>query len=63
LIEPLPPEPNADGRLERHPRWEIVDAIVYMVRSGYPWRYLPADLLPWQTMYWLTVVIRRWIVC
>ncbi|MDH6466362.1 transposase [Micromonospora sp. A200] len=52
LIEPLLPEPNTDGRREKHPRWEMVNAILYVVRSGCPWRYLPADLPPWQTVYW-----------
>jgi transposase len=52
LIEPLLPEPNTDGRPEKHPRREVVNAILYMVRSGCPWRYLPADLPPWQTVYW-----------
>ncbi|WP_238162006.1 transposase [Micromonospora endolithica] len=44
--------PNTDGRREKHPRREIVNAILYAVRSGCPWRYLPADLPPWQTVYW-----------
>ena len=57
LIEPLLPEPNTDGRREKHPRREIVNAILYVVRSGCPWRYLPADLPPWQTVYWYFV---RW---
>ncbi|MBQ0906754.1 IS5 family transposase [Micromonospora sp. U21] len=52
LIEPLLPEPNTDGRREKHPRREVVNAILYVVRSGCPWRYLPADLPPWQTVYW-----------
>jgi len=52
LIEPLLPEPSAGGRPEKHPRREIVNAILYVVRSGCPWRYLPADLPPWQTVYW-----------
>ncbi|MEV4545188.1 IS5 family transposase [Micromonospora echinaurantiaca] len=52
LIEPLLPEPSTDGRREKHPRREIVNAILYVVRSGCPWRYLPADLPPWQTVYW-----------
>jgi transposase len=52
LIEALLPEPNMDGRREKHPRREIVNAILYVVRSGCPWRYLPADLPPWQTVYW-----------
>jgi transposase len=52
LIEALLPEPSTDGRREKHPRREIVNAILYVVRSGCPWRYLPADLPPWQTVYW-----------
>jgi transposase len=52
LIEGLLPEPNMDGRREKQPRREIVNAILYVVRSGCPWRYLPADLPPWQTVYW-----------
>jgi transposase len=51
LVKDLLPEPSADGRPEKHPRREIVNAILYLVRSGCPWRYLPADLPPWQTVY------------
>jgi transposase len=51
LVEDLLPEPDVDGRPEKHPRREIVNAILYVVRSGCPWRYLPADLPPWQTVY------------
>jgi transposase len=57
LIENLLPAPSTDGRREKHPRREIVNAILYVVRSGCPWRYLPADLPPWQTVYWYFV---RW---
>ncbi len=49
LIEGLLPEPSMDGRREKHPRREIVNGMLYVVRSGCPWRYLPADLPPWQT--------------
>ncbi|GAA0958471.1 IS5 family transposase [Actinocorallia libanotica] len=52
LIEPLLPDPNTGGRPEKHPRREVVNAILYVVRSGCPWRYLPTDLPPWQTVYW-----------
>lgn len=51
-IRVLLPAPSADGRPEKHPRREIVNAILYLVRSGCPWRYLPTDLPPWQTVYW-----------
>ncbi|TXK42152.1 transposase [Nonomuraea sp. C10] len=52
LVAPLLPEPNTGGRPEKHPRRKIVNAILYVVRSGCPWRYLPTDLPPWQTVYW-----------
>ena len=52
LIEPLLPQPATEGRREKHPRREIVNAILSVVRSGCPWRYLPAHLPPWQTVYW-----------
>ncbi|GIH73269.1 IS5 family transposase [Sphaerimonospora thailandensis] len=52
LIQPLLPEPNTGGRPEKHPRREVVNAVLYVVRSGCPWRYLPTDLPPWQTVYW-----------
>ena len=57
LIADLLPEPSSEGRPEKHPRREIVNAILYVVRSGCPWRYLPTDLPPWQTVYWYFV---RW---
>jgi transposase len=45
LVKDLLPEPSGDGRPEKHPRREIVNAI------------LSADLPPWQTVYWCFV---RW---
>src|SRR5680860_1589966 len=57
LIEPLLPPANLDGRHEKHPRYEIINAIFYMLRTGCAWRHLPHDLPPWQTVYWH---FRRW---
>ncbi|MCX5064661.1 IS5 family transposase [Micromonospora lupini] len=57
LVKGLLPEPSGGGRPEKHQRREIVNAILYLLRSGCPWRYLPADLPPWQTVYWYFV---RW---
>jgi transposase len=51
LLPPLPPQRRA-GRPESHPRRSIVDAILYVVRTGCSWRQLPADFPPWQTVYW-----------
>jgi transposase len=55
LIEPLLPAPRTGrkgGRREKHPRRRIVDAILYLARTGCQWRYLPKDFPPWPTVYW-----------
>ena len=52
LVEPLLPAVKTGGRPEKHPRRAIVDAILYVVRTGCAWRQLPADFPPWQTVYW-----------
>ncbi|MDE3722889.1 IS5 family transposase [Nocardiopsis sp. N85] len=52
LIEPLLPPAHTGGRPEEHPRRDVVDAILYVVRTGCSWRHLPTDLPPWQTVYW-----------
>jgi transposase len=57
LVEPLLPAPGWGGRPEKHPRREVVDAILYVVRTGCAWRQLPADFPRWQTVYWYFV---RW---
>jgi hypothetical protein len=46
LIEPLLPPVRTGGRPEKHPRRAIVDAILYVVRTGCAWRQLPADFPP-----------------
>jgi transposase len=46
LIEPLLPEVKTGGRPEKHPRRALVDAILYVVRTGCAWRQLPADFPP-----------------
>jgi len=54
LIEPLlPPERGGRGfgRPLKHPRREIVNAILYQARTGCAWRLLPGDLPPWATVY------------
>lgn len=59
LIEPLLPAVNRGGRPEKHPRRAIVDAILYLVRTGRSWRQLPADFPPWQTVYWYFVRVQQ----
>jgi len=51
-LEPHVPPPNKRGRPRAHVTREILDAIFYVLKSGYPWRLLPRDFPPWQTVYW-----------
>jgi len=37
--------------------WQIINAILYVVRTGCQWRMMPKDLPPWQTVYGY---FRRW---
>ena len=51
ILEPLVPPPKPGGRPPAHPRRELVNAMLYVLRSGEAWRLLPHDLPPWQTVY------------
>ena len=54
MVEPLLPQVKGKGpggRPLEHPRREIVNAILYVTRSGCSWRMLPTDFPPWQTVY------------
>jgi transposase len=50
LIEDLLPEPKSTGRPPRDRRM-IVDGILWILRTGAPWRDLPAEFGPWQTVW------------
>jgi transposase len=51
LIEPhLPPEADF-GRPRETEMRDVVDAILYMLRTGCQWRYLPADFPPKSTVW------------
>lgn len=45
------------GRPPVHARRRIVDAILYVNRTGCSWRQLPHDFPPWDTVYWY---FKRW---
>jgi transposase len=46
------PEPKPGGRPAKHERRAIVDALLYVTRTGCQWRALPHDFPPWATVYW-----------
>ena len=39
------------GHDRRWPMRSIVDAVFYILRNGVPWRSLPKDFPPWNTVY------------
>ncbi|UBI39985.1 MULTISPECIES: IS5 family transposase [Streptomyces] len=39
------------GRPPEHDLRQIMNAILYVDRTGIPWRYLPHDFAPWATVY------------
>ena len=45
------PSIKRGGRPANHPRREIVNAILYVLRTGCQWRAIPHDLPPWKTVY------------
>src|SRR3954464_15690570 len=56
LIKPLLPRPKRTGRPPAALR-EVVNAILYLVRTGCQWRLLPKCFPPWSTVHtWY----RRW---
>jgi transposase len=46
----LPPEKGAMGRPAK-PHRPVVEGIIYRYRAGIPWRDLPVDFGPWQTVW------------
>src|SRR5215212_7508587 len=47
-----------DAKQRVHDLRDVFDALRWLVRSGAPWRYLPADFPPWEMVYQQT---RRWL--
>ena len=52
ILEPLLPPRKPTGRPPRVERREVVNAILYVLRTGCQWRYLPAEFPNWNTVYW-----------
>ena len=55
-LKPMLPKPAKRGRPPIDRR-QILDAILYVVKCGCPWRYLPMEFPHWQTVYH---VFRQW---
>jgi putative transposase len=57
ILEPLIPAAKPGGRPQEIDRREIVNGVLYVLRSGCPWRMLPHDLPNWSTVY---LYFREW---
>lgn len=50
-IAPLIPAAKPGGRPRTTDVREVMNALLYLLRSGCAWRLLPHDLPPWRTVY------------
>ena len=57
ILRPLIPLPSLQGRPPTVERRELVNAMLYVLRSGCPWRLLPHEFPAWGTVYYY---FRRW---
>lgn len=57
ILEPLVPAVKQGGRPARWSRRDIVNGVLYIVRTSSQWRAMPHDLPPWQTVYYY---FRQW---
>ncbi|WP_443043178.1 IS5 family transposase [Streptomyces sp. HM190] len=57
VLEPLLPKGKKPGRPPTWARRQLIDGIRFRVRTGVPWRDLPAEYGPWGRAYDL---FRRW---
>jgi transposase len=56
ILKPLLPATAKFGRPPTDRR-QVIDAILYVLKGGIPWRLMPAGFPPWQTVYSL---FRKW---
>ena len=57
VLESVLPQGKKPGRPAKHPKRTLINGIRWRVRTGSPWRDVPARYGPWQTVYGL---FRRW---
>lgn len=58
LLAPyITPGYRLGGRPPKHSKRAYFDALLYWLRTGCQWRYLPHDFPPWQSVY---TQFRRW---
>lgn len=56
VVKPLPKQPRR-GRPPKQDFIREINGMLYVVKTGCQWRFLPKEFPPWQTVYGL---FRRW---
>ena len=51
ILAPLLVRPTRRGRPRKHDLRQVLNAILYILRGGKPWRLLPHEFPPWQGVY------------
>src|SRR6516165_4760611 len=57
IVRKLLPQPSRRGAPQTICRRVVLNAIIYVVRSGCPWRLLPHEFPNWKTVYG---IFRSW---
>ena len=52
ILEPMIPPEKHGGRHREVDVREIINAILYVLRTGCPWRHVPHDFPPWGTVHY-----------
>ena len=58
VLKPLLPGPKPGGRPRKTDLRQVLNALLYLNRTGCQWRMLPRDFPPWKTVY---NYFRAWI--
>ena len=59
IIQPMLPGRHKLGRPPRYSQRSVIEAILYIVRSGCGWRMMPHDLPPWRLCYYYFMTWRK----
>lgn len=57
IVKPFFRKSSRRGRKVVHDRREVINAILYIVKTGCQWRMLPSDFPPWKAVY---QIFYRW---
>ena len=60
ILAPLIPSAHTNCRPRQVDMREVIDAILYLLRTGCAWRYLPNDVPPYRTVYYY---FAKWRKC